>query len=139
MRFLIVDDDFACRELLRVFLSHYAECDMAYDGREAIDAFRLALEDKQPYDLVCLDIMMPQLNGHQTLEQIRHLEKQHGIRGADGTKVIMVTAVRDSQHCIQSFREGCESYCTKPLTEEKLIAHVRNLLGPTMEITETNT
>ena len=129
MKFLIVDDDPSCRELLRAILSPYADCDLAFDGDEAIEAVRLAIEDGQPYDLITLDIMMPGVDGHQALDGIRQLEKQHGIHGSDVAKVIITTALSDSKHCIQSFREGCESYCIKPLKQEDLLLIVWALLG----------
>ncbi|MBN2474791.1 MAG: response regulator [Pirellulales bacterium] len=129
MKFLIVDDDSTARELLRVFLSPYAHCAQAFNGQEAIEAIRLAIEDGQPYDLVCLDIMMPGMDGHETLDRIRQIEAQHGLLGSDGTKVIMTTALRDPKHCIRSFHEGCESYCTKPLKQEQLLREVRALIG----------
>jgi len=129
VKFLVVDDDPACCELLRDILSPYAACDLAIDGREAIDAFRLALEDGQPYDLVCLDIMMPGIDGHAALEAMRQIEQQHGIRGSDAAKVMMTTALRDSKHCIRAFEQGCESYVTKPLQPQRVLAEVTALLG----------
>lgn len=129
MRFLIVDDDRACCELLRATLSPYATCDLALDGNEAIEAVRLALEDGAPYDLICLDIMMPKTDGHEALEAIRALEKRFGIYGSDGATVIMTTALHDSKHCIRSFREGCEYYYTKPIAPDELLARIRTLLG----------
>ncbi len=133
MKFLIVDDDPASRELLRVILDRYGDCDQAFDGDEAVDAVRLALEDHRPYDLVFLDIMMPGMDGHKALDGIRQLEKERGIGGSDGTKVIMTTALQDSKHCIRSFREGCESYVTKPIKQEQLLAQVRALVGELRE------
>lgn len=129
MRILIVDDDRVCRELLRTVLEPYARCDQAVNGDEAVDAFRLALEDDRRYDLICLDIMMPGTDGHQALEAIRALERSHGIGGSDGVKVIMTTALVDSKHCIRSFKEGCEDYYTKPIKQDQFLRHVRALMG----------
>ena len=132
-RYLIVDDDAVCRALLKEFLSPYGQCAFAFDGQEAIDAVRLALEDHQPFNLICLDIMMPGTNGHEALAAIRQLEDSHGIRGSDHVNVIMTTALRDSKHCISSFRNGCECYLTKPIDESELLASMRRLgvLEPT--------
>jgi two-component system chemotaxis response regulator CheY len=132
-RYLVVDDDAVCRALLKEFLSQYGHCSFAYDGQEAIDAVRLALEDHQPFNLICLDIMMPGTNGHEALAAIRQLEDSHGICGSDRVNVIMTTALRDSKHCIKSFREGCECYLTKPIDESELLASMRRLgvLEPT--------
>ena len=126
-RYLIVDDDGVCRALMKDILSPFGQCTFAYDGQEAVDSVRLALEDGRPYDLITLDIMMPGMNGHDALRGIRALEAARGIRGSDGVKVIMTTALRDSKHCIQSFREGCESYVTKPVDEGQLLDKMREL------------
>jgi two-component system chemotaxis response regulator CheY len=126
-KFLIVDDDALCRALVNDILAPYGHCDYAFDGREAIDAVRFALEDREPYDLICLDIMMPGVCGHEALSEIRKLEAQHGIGGGDLTPVAMVTALSDSKHCIQAFREGCEQYVVKPLTSDKLLEAIRRL------------
>ena len=127
IRCLIVDDDRVCRELLRDMIDPIAECDFAYDGSEAVDVVRLALEDKNPYELICLDIMMPGMDGHEALSAIRELEAQNGIRCADGVKVVMTTALRDSKHCIQSFREGCECYVTKPVNHDEFFGKLQTL------------
>ena len=137
-RYLIVDDDRLCRLLLADILKPYGQCDFAYDGGEAVDAVRLALEDGAPYDMICLDIMMPGVSGHDALQAIRALEVEHGLRGSDATKVIITTALRDSKHCIQSFREGCESYVTKPVAEDELLAQMQQLgLPPTRDPLES--
>ena len=106
-RFLIVDDDLVSRETLRDILAPYGECDFAADGQEAIARFARR-RSGAPYDLVCMDILMPNTGGHDALRGIRRMEADHGLAGSDGVKVIMTTAVRDSQHCLQAFREGCE-------------------------------
>jgi two-component system, chemotaxis family, chemotaxis protein CheY len=120
-RFLIVDDDLVSQETLREILSAYGPCDVAADGNEALDAVREALDAGEPYDLVCLDILMPNTGGHDALRAIRRLEADRGITGSDGMKVIMTTALRDSRHCLQAFREGCESYMAKPINPTELV------------------
>ncbi|MBP5652617.1 MAG: response regulator, partial [Lachnospiraceae bacterium] len=78
MKILIAEDDFASRKFMLRFLSKYGECDITVDGLEAVDAFLMALEGGDGYDLVCLDIMMPALDGYQTLKAIRDIEKEKG-------------------------------------------------------------
>ena len=67
MRILLAEDNFVTRKLMVAILSQYGECDVAVDGMEAVDAFLMALEDGKPYDLICLDIMMPVMDGFQAL------------------------------------------------------------------------
>ncbi|MBN1972032.1 MAG: response regulator [Sedimentisphaerales bacterium] len=127
MRFLITEDDFATRRLMQRYLSDYGNCDIAVDGNEAVAAFRLALEEKEPYDLICLDIMMPGMDGRKALQTIRQIEQEHGIGGFDSTKVIMTTACEDSKNIFGSFREGCEAYIIKPVDKNKLIEEIAKL------------
>jgi two-component system, chemotaxis family, chemotaxis protein CheY len=128
-KFLIVDDDAACRRLLRQYLLPFGQCDMVFDGHEAIAAFRIALDNDAPYDLVFLDIMMPGADGHCVLDKIRELEQNRNIGGSDGVKVVMTTGLADAKHCVRAFREGCESYLTKPFDRKSVIAEVAAVVG----------
>lgn len=127
MKCLIVEDDFAARRLLQRYLSGYGDCDVAVDGNEAVEAFSQATDEKEPYDLICLDIMMPNMDGHEALKAIRQIESDHGINGLDGVKVIMTTALGDSKNVMESFREGCEAYIVKPVEKDKLLEEMANL------------
>jgi CheY-like chemotaxis protein len=73
MKTLIVEDDFTSRLLLQEFLKSYGPTHVAVNGREAVDAVRAALEAGERYSLICLDIMMPLVDGHEALRQIRSL------------------------------------------------------------------
>lgn len=64
MRILIVEDDFIGRKVLQRLLLEYGECDVAVDGVEAVKAFDLAWSAGMPYDVLFLDIMMPNMSGH---------------------------------------------------------------------------
>ena len=128
MRVLIVEDDFVSRKILHNFLSKYGECDIAVDGREAVEAFKMAMGDGAPYDLICMDIMMPRMNGQEALLQIRQLEAQAGINETDAVKVIMTTAVEDKKHVTEAFyKGGAASYFVKPINKKKLIGELKIL------------
>ena len=126
-KFLIVDDDGVCRAVLADILSRYGQCHFAVNGRQAVDMVQQTLDDGRPYDLICLDLLMPGIDGHDVLSAIRQSESQHGVYCTDGAKVVIVTSQYDSKHCIQAFREGCESYLTKPIREPKLLEILRQL------------
>lgn len=119
MRILIAEDDFASRKFMLRFLGKYAEVDVTVDGQEAVSAFELALEDKEPYDLVCLDVMMPNLDGLEALETIRQLEEGFGAKKR--ARVIMTTALDDVSQVEKAFRLGCEGYAVKPINTEKFL------------------
>lgn len=127
MRILIAEDDLISRKFLAKFLSQYGECDVTVDGLEALDAYLLALKDKQPYDLICLDIMMPKVDGVKALKTIRDIEKQNGVKEEDRVKVIMITALAETQYVQRSFEIGCEAYAAKPIDTEKLVEVLKKL------------
>jgi two-component system chemotaxis response regulator CheY len=129
MRILIVEDDFISRNVLQHILSEYGKCDIAVDGQEAVDAFKRSWGDSKPYDLICMDIMMPGLDGHEALNQIRDFEKQLAVQSLAETKVIMTSSLNDNKNVADAFyKGGASSYFVKPIDREKLIEELR-LLG----------
>ena len=127
MRTLIVEDDFTSRLLLQSFLSHYGECHIAVNGREAVEAFRAAQKSGQTYDLICLDIMMPEMDGHEAIKQIRALEEASGTLSSNGAKIIMTTALDDVHNVVRSFKSLCDAYLFKPIDTAKLLGHIRGM------------
>jgi two-component system chemotaxis response regulator CheY len=128
MRILIVEDEFTSRKLLTALLSDFGECDTASDGVECVDAFRKALDEGRPYDLICMDIMMPNKDGHQALKDIRAMEQSAGVAAADEAKVIMITALNDPKTVVRAYyKGGAAAYLPKPIEVESLYAILRNL------------
>jgi len=127
MRTLIVEDDFTSRLLLQSFLSKYGECHVAVNGKEALAAFRAAQESGQKYDLICMDIMMPEMDGQTAVKEIRALEEAGGTLSTKGAKIIMTTALSDVQNIIQSFKSLSDAYLFKPIDTGKLLGHMRDL------------
>ncbi len=127
LKSLVVEDDFVCRRLLHKILAPSGECETVENGREAVALFEKAFAAEKPFDLICLDIMMPDMDGLAALERIREMEKEQNIHLGNGARVIMVTALSDNRHILQSFRHGCESYIVKPIRREKLLAEMRKL------------
>ncbi len=127
MKILLAEDDFVTRKFMLNFLSKYGECDVAADGMEAVDAFTLALEDGEPYDLICLDIMMPAMDGYQSLAEIREVEKKKNIPEEEAVKVIMTTALNDERNVKMAFELGCSVYSGKPIDQERFEKALRKL------------
>lgn len=127
MKTLIVEDDFASRVLLQSILEAYGECNIAVNGREAINAVQMAIAAKTPYNLICMDIMMPEMDGQEALKEIRRIEQSAGIYGNDGVKIVMVTGLGDTRNIMTAFREQCDIYIKKPIETEKLIRELKTL------------
>lgn len=119
MKVLIAEDDFASRKFMLHFLSNYGECDVTVDGMEAVDAFVMALDEEEGYDLVCLDIMMPVLDGYQVLKAMRDIEKERKIPEERQAKIIMTTALNEGRNVTKAFEMGCVAYAGKPIDKEK--------------------
>ncbi len=126
MKALIVEDEFVSRALLQGFLKDYGAAHVAVNGREAVAAVIMALEAGEPYDLICLDIMMPEMNGHDALVEIRNREKEHGL-SLNGSKVIMTTALGDIKNITTAYNGLCDGYLTKPIHREAFIKELRKL------------
>ncbi len=133
MRTLIVDDLAANRHVLQRMLGRFGPCAFASDGHEALAALTRAWDDLCPYDLVCLDLMMPGMNGQEALVAIRRLESGRDIATADQVKIFMVTAVLDSQAVKTAYCDGCTAYITKPIDYRLLLGNLVHLklLSPT--------
>jgi two-component system chemotaxis response regulator CheY len=127
MRILIAEDDLASRKFLDKLLSQYGECDLVVDGMEAIDAYMFAMKEKKPYDLICLDIMMPKIDGVKVLKAIRDLETLKGILPQKRAKIIMITALGEAELVETAFEYGCEAYASKPVDTEKLLEVIQRL------------
>ncbi len=119
MRTLLAEDDFASRKFMEKYLSQYGECDVTVDGEEAVNAYMIAMEDGNPYDLICLDVMMPVLDGYQVLKAIRNMEAERGIKKADRVKIIMTTALNEERNVKKAFELECEAYSGKPIDVER--------------------
>lgn len=115
MRILLAEDDYASRKFMAAFMEEFGECDHAVDGMEAVEAFEMAIEDNEPYDLICLDVMMPLMDGYQVLKAVRTIETQRGIQDSDRVKIVMMTALDQEQNINKAFELGCTAYCAKPL------------------------
>jgi len=127
MKTLIVEDDFTSRLLLQELLKGYGPSHVAVNGKEAVEATRLALEAGEPYDLICLDIMMPEMDGQQALRNIRAQEEARGIISSNGAKIVMTTALGDLKNVSAAYSGLCDGYLTKPIQKAKLLEELRKL------------
>ena len=128
MKCLIVEDHLISRRIIKELLAPYADCDIAVNGQEAIESFALAHESKRPYDLICMDIMMPVMDGQEALRIIREREHQMQIPPNLAVKVIMTTALDDPRTVMKAFYEGeATAYIVKPISRQKLVNEMRAL------------
>lgn len=119
MRVLIADDDFVNRRFLEKILTQYGEVVAVDNGMSAVEEAVKGMEERQLFDLICLDIMMTRLDGYKTLEAIREAEKKYVVLEEDRAKVIMISAldevVLDSIQVCNDY----DAYICKPIILEK--------------------
>jgi two-component system, chemotaxis family, chemotaxis protein CheY len=128
MRALIVEDDPISSEILQNVLSAYGHCDMAADGRAALSAFQRSLDEASPYDLICMDIMMPELSGQEALRSIRDMENRAGVPAANAVKVIMTTALSETSEAADAlFKGGACAYFVKPIQIDNFIGELKRI------------
>lgn len=125
MRTLIVEDDPISRRLLEKMLSPLGECRTVINGREAVAHFSQALQAREPYDLVCLDIMMPEMDGHECLKTLRRIEQEMQVPLHNETKIVMTTALDSSKNITDAYRRGCTAYLVKPIRKDSLFNTLR--------------
>ncbi len=127
MRILIAEDDQASARYMEGLMARHGECIVTSDGEQAVAAFVAALDEGRPFQLLCLDIMMPRKSGQDVLREIRALEQQRGIKASQEAKVIMTTALGDVRSVMGAYKEGATAYVTKPIVLERLFETLHNL------------
>ena len=119
MKALVVDDDLTSRLILADVLSRFGQVDSCADGVEAVRAGMAALDQGDPYDLICMDLLMPTMNGLEALQSIRQEEESRGRPRA--SKVIVITGNEDSGSIDAAFGRLCDAYIVKPIDTEALL------------------
>jgi diguanylate cyclase (GGDEF)-like protein len=122
---LVVEDDATNRKLLQTVLSQYGVCDVAADGREAVRAVRFARENHQRYDLVCMDLRMPQMDGQEAIREIRRQEAAAGV--SKPAKIIVTTSHTRMEDITTALLGRCNAYLVKPIDIAKLRKELKAL------------
>jgi|688.fasta_scaffold543988_2 CheY-like chemotaxis protein len=122
MNILIAEDDAIARRVLSLFLAPYGSVHAAATGKEALSMFERALQSESSFDLVCLDIHMPGLEGLEVLKNIREIEVNQN--PARKTPVLMLTGSSEEKEIAQAQLLGAKGFILKPIIESDLIDHL---------------
>ena len=115
-KILCIDDEASPRESLRFILKDRYQVVTAVDGKTGLDTLRT----QGPFDLVLLDMKLPDFNGLEVLAQIRH--------DAPAVPVVMVTAIAEPKPAVQAIKLGASDYLTKPFDVDEIRAVVERVL-----------
>ncbi|BBO84396.1 response regulator [Desulfosarcina ovata] len=125
MRILLIDDEPIALTKLGIMLAKVGTCDKATSGIDATEHFVKAIAENQPYDLVAIDIELPDITGLDLLNRFCQLEGQNSTPPA---KKIMVTAHSKVDYVVKA-REQCDAFLVKPIRRETLLAKVAELFS----------
>jgi len=127
MKSLVVEDEFTSRVLLHYVLSGYGECHIAVNGEEAVDAFHAALANGAPYNLISMDIRMPEMDGNEAIRRIRAIETEGHLLSTPAVKILLVTAVENPEEAEQLPHARSDARIGKPIEATKLLQELRKL------------
>jgi two-component system chemotaxis response regulator CheY len=114
MRILVVDDELVSRKKMEIIMSTFGECVAVDTGESALKAFGDAIVNGAPFDLITLDVSMPEMDGTEVLYEIRKIEKKSNLPRKRWSKIIMVTAQSDKETVTLCIQVGCDNYISKP-------------------------
>lgn len=114
IKILIVEDEESISNLIKMNLTKAGySCKCAFDGQEAADII-----EKEHFDLILLDIMLPKINGYELIEYIKD----------ENIAIIFITAMGNVNNKVKGLRLGADDYITKPFEIIELLARVESVL-----------
>jgi two-component system chemotaxis response regulator CheY len=127
-RILIVDDSASVRVHLRALLAPYGRCDEAANGSEAVARCESALDNNDPYRLIIMDLMMPEMDGFTAIQKINALQDARDIDEDDRSRIIIISCKDDPASMMHAHYEtGVEQYLTKPFNKKTLLETLANI------------
>lgn len=127
MKILIVDDELVSRKKMQKIMELVGDCIIAENGNDAVSAFKSAMDKEKPFDLISLDIAMPDMTGIEVLEKIREFEEENSVPRENMVKIMMVTSYSDQENVVASLKAGCNNYIVKPFDKERVFNKLENL------------
>lgn len=124
IKFLIIEDDVILSDTIKEIVSELGDVSQVYDGSEGLYEATSGI-----YDLVILDLMLPEMNGYKVLSELRKELK---------TPVLILTAKDGLGDKIEGFEKGADDYLTKPFHREELIVRIKALLKRSLGLFDEN-
>ncbi len=126
MRILVVDDELVSRKKMIKIVSDFGQTEGVKNGKAAISAVKTALEDWKLYNLITLDISMPDISGTEVLSAIREMEDERGLEAEEKAKILMVTSHSDIE-TVKACVGKCDGYVIKPFNKEVMVEKLKKV------------
>jgi len=127
MKTLVIDTDRAIMDAVSAIFCKKGGCDWAEDGEKGLDMIKSAFKQGQPYDLIVLEIVLPEVSGYTIIKEVRNLELNMNISPIDEVKIIVLTYRSDEPTLLQAFRNGATGWVSKPIDPTALEAKINKL------------
>ena len=127
MKILVVDDEVVSRTKMKLIMNHFGLCIAVDNGLTAINSFKNALGYKKPFDIVTLDISMPDMDGMEVLARLRQMEVGAGVKRENQSIILMVTGDSDHSTVVESIELGCDDYISKPFKKSIIVEKLERL------------
>ena len=126
MKILVVDDDLVSRKKMMKILTDFGQCEDIKNGKAAIGAVKTALENWKLYNLITLDISLPDISGIKVLSIIRKLEEERGLEPKEKSKILIVTSHSDSE-TVKACIGKCDGYMIKPINKNVMVEKMKKM------------
>lgn len=123
---LVVDDEIVSRKKMMRIINEFGVCEEVQNGKTALNMVKTALKDWKLYDLITLDVSMPDISGIEVLTTIREMEEGRGLDKEEQAKILMVTAQSDMK-TVKACVGKCDGYVIKPFNKEGMVDKFKKL------------
>ena len=120
MNILVIEDDSTTHELIKTILSAYNDVVIEETGMAGIERFTDAMINFTYFDVVMVDLGLPDIDGTYTLKLLKRFEKVKAINSSNQAKIIAMTATADENKVKECLMSGCSGFIIKPVTKENL-------------------
>lgn len=127
MRTLIVEDVHFLALILQRILEPYSKCDFAHDGSIAIEKYTRSVINSNPYDLICLDLLLPKTDGFEVLKSVRQFEDDFKVPPNERTRIVVISTFNDQKTVRRAHAAGCDGYIAKPFRKDKVLRTIEKL------------
>jgi len=127
MRTLIVEDVHFLALILERMIEPYSKSDYASSGALAIEKYTKAFTKGKPYDLICLDLLLPEMDGFDVLRSVRHFENEFNLDASSRVKIVVISTFNDRKTVAKARKAGCDGYIAKPFRKDKVLEVLASL------------
>ena len=127
MRTLIVEDVHFLALILQRIIQPYSRSDFANNGAVAVEKYTKAFTKGRPYSLICLDLMLPEMDGFEVLRSIRQFEDDFNMPQEECTKIVVISSFNDRKTVSRARKAGCDGYIAKPFKKDQVLLALSKL------------